>query len=252
MRSVRTAVAIVVAGALAAPAVAVFPLAVSTSRFLDIAGFSGRWFASAAEPFWLKSIELSIVLGIGAATAACVIAVPAAYAAATGGSARTTKCLDGLAVATLVMPVIALAVGYFRMFGESDARVLFLADTTLCFAMPYLSLRMASARLSDAQLQAAELLGATRLGAMFAIWIPNLWRPLALGWVLAFLTSWDETVLSVFVAAPGTTTLARAIWETMQRERDLTAAAINALSAPLLSTLLVVLLGVPSSRGSAR
>lgn len=240
---------IVLAGLLVAPAFTVVLLSFSHSSFFD-AGFgtpSLRWYAAAFSPRWLESIALSAGLALTTALVTTAVAIPAAFVAT-----RTTrhngwvKALDLLVLATILVPPISLAVGYFRLFGEGNFPALWLSHLVLGLAFPYFSLRMGSQSVSTSLVDAAQLLGASPTKAMIAIWLPSIRRHALLGFVLAFLTSWDETVLSIFITDPATLTLPKAIWEAMSRERDLTAAAINTVVAPCLSLLVVWLHAEPS------
>ncbi len=105
------------------PALVVFPLAVSDSRFFEVTGFSTRWFASARSSFWISAAVLSLLLAASAATVATLTAATAVYYGSTTGRRNGSTILDVLAVTTLLVPPISLAVGYFRIVGESGAGV---------------------------------------------------------------------------------------------------------------------------------
>ena len=244
MTRTRTLIASLLVTILSLPALIVFPLAFSNSRFVDISGFSLRWFYNATTPFWRDATLLSITLAASTATLASCAAITAAYYGSLSAKTERLYLLDLTASAILLIPPISLAVGYFRIFGESSLWVLLLGHATLGFAFPYLALRAGARHLDGSIIQAAALLGGSPIIILLHIWLPTLWRPLAAGWMLAFLSSWDETVLSVFAVDHRTVTLPRAIWETMLRERDLTAAAINAVVAPVFSIISMSLLGL--------
>jgi putative spermidine/putrescine transport system permease protein len=242
MKTFRAIFAIVIVLGLACPAFLILPLSVSSSRFLgsSIGSLSSRWFVEAASGYWLQAMALSIGLGALSATLATLAAIPAAYFRMHETNRKSLAALlDAGALATLLVPSISLAVGYFRVFGEGGLAPLVLGHITLGFAFPYLSLRLGARNIDPAILDAAKLLGASTAVAMVRVWLPAVSRHLFLGFLLAFLTSWDETVMSIFLTDPQTITLPKAVWETMQRERDMTAAAINVVTAPLLSLLIL-------------
>lgn len=249
---VRVAAAALLAALLAVPAVIVYPLAVSSSRFFEpqLTAMSARWFESALAPYWLNSTLLSLVIALGAAAAAAALAAPAAFYRFRWKGAAAGWLIDIGAAAALLVPAISLAAGYFRVFGEGDLLSLVMAHTLLAFPFPYFSLRGGLASLDADVADAAVLLGASDWDTMLRVLLPSLKRFIFLGLVLAFLVSWDETVLSVFITTPDTVTLPKAVWENMQRERDLTPAAINTIVAPLLS-LAILKLFLSSLKGRA-
>src|SRR5439155_22955965 len=102
MKTVRLTIVLTSAIALIGPALLVFPLSVSSSRFMDISGLSLRWFASAMSPFWLNAVLLSVGLAIAAATLASLAAIPAAYFVSVRGRTIATALLDLAAVGTLL------------------------------------------------------------------------------------------------------------------------------------------------------
>jgi len=234
---------------MAGPAIVVYRLAVSSSHFLD-AGTTGpisfHWFANAATPYWINATVTSLLLGLAVTCAAVLLAVPTAFYhfRAGGWSSRVT---DLLATTILLIPPISLAVGYYRSFGEGSVLTLLLGHILLAFPFPYFSLRVGLQSMSSDVADAAGLLGASESHIMLRILLPAVRSYLLLGALLAFLTSWDETVLSIFLTRPEFMTLPKAVWETMQRERDLTSAAINAILAPLFA-ISVVQLFIRSSR----
>jgi len=239
----RILAAVLLSIVMAAPAIVVYRLAFSSSHFLDVrtGPINFQWFVAATTPYWLNATITSVLLALGVTSAAIFIAVPAAFYHFRWPGALSSRAIDLAATAILLIPPISLAVGYFRSFGDVSILPLVLGHVLLAFPFPYFSLRVGLASVPSDVSDAAGLLGASDFDIMLRVLLPTLRSYLLLGALLAFLTSWDETVLSVFLTRPDLVTLPKAVWETMQRERNLTAAAINAIVAPLFAISIVQL-----------
>jgi putative spermidine/putrescine transport system permease protein len=250
----RTGTAGALALVIAAPALSVFLLAFSSTNFLtlDIGLPSFQWFVRATGGNWPLAISTSIVLATFAALVASICGSLAATYRVYGGDKLLGEVLDVAVLAVFVMPPISLAVGFFRLFGEGSVGALFLGHCVLALPFPYLIVSVGLRSVGPEILQAAQLTGATDLEILRRVLLPSVKRFLWLGLALAFLSSWDETVLAVFLTRPGTVTLPKEIWESMQRERDLTAAAINVITSPILAAFIVRLfLAVPTIKNAA-
>jgi putative spermidine/putrescine transport system permease protein len=240
-RRIQTGAAGALGLLITAPALTVFVLAFSSSNFLtlDIGMPSLRWFVTATSGNWPGAISTSIVLAALSAIVAGVCGSLAAAYRVYGGDRTLGAALDLAVLAVFIMPPISLAVGYFRLFGEGSVGALLLGHSVLALPFPYLIVSVGLRSVGPEILQAAQLTGASDLEIIRRILLPAVKRFCWMGLVLAFLSSWDETVLAVFLTHPGTVTLPKAIWESMQRERDLTSAAINAITSPILAACIV-------------
>ena len=100
--------------------------------------------------------------------------------------------------------------------------------------------------------QAAEGLGASRLSTLFRITLPLLRPSLVSAGLLAFLSSFDELVVALFLAGPNMT-LPKKMFDNIMMEIDPTIAAVSVMQI-LLVTLVMILIGRfgRGLRGSAR
>ena len=242
----RFIVALFVTILIASPAFVVYPLAFSSSRFLAIGGsrFSFQWFTEALTSKWISGLITSTVLALATSFTAVAIGAPAAFYRLKVGFSIPVALIESGAVVLLLVPPISLAVGYFRAYGEASVFPLFLGHVALAFPYAYFSLLAGFRSIGPQVIDAAELLGSGNWATLARVLMPAARRSLVLGLTLAFLISWDESVLSVFNTLPGVSTLPKLTWESMQRDRDLTAAAVNAVLGPILLVLLLKLVRV--------
>ncbi|GLU31612.1 ABC transporter permease [Trinickia caryophylli] len=220
-----------------APLVVVIAVSFTGKGFISLptGGFSLRWFRALrhADDF-LSAFWLSMKLGAVAATVATALAVPAALALTryrfTGRSALTSFFLS-----PLMIPYVVLGVAFLRFFTLAGLTGSFfwLMLTHVVVVMPYaLRLVLAAATGLDRDGErAARSLGAHRFTAFRRIVLPMLLPGVAGGWILAFIQSFDELTMTIFVATPGTTTLPVAMYNAIAQNID-----------PLVTSLSTVLI----------
>jgi putative spermidine/putrescine transport system permease protein len=86
--------------------------------------------------------------------------------------------------------------------------------------------------------QAALSLGATPAGAFFQVTLPLIRPGVLAGALFAFVTSFDELVVALFLSGSGAVTLPRRMWDDLLYQIDPTIAAVSTLTI-LLSVILM-------------
>ncbi len=209
-------------------------------------GFSLRWFASAAANDRVQDAALrSLVLAVCAALIATVAATMAAIAT------TRTRPYPGLTFKyafinqPLMVPEIVTAVALLIVFsrvkvwtGYSGLGYLIAAHAAFCIPFAYLPIR---ARLESMDLtleQAAADLYATPWKAFRFITLPLLRPGIIAGFMLAFVISLDDVVITEFVKSGGQDTLPTYMLGQLRRE---TTPEINAIATVflLISVVLV-------------
>jgi ABC-type spermidine/putrescine transport system permease subunit II len=217
------------------PILMIFPFAFNSAQYLSFPpqGFSLQWFAGFfQEPSWvnatLKSLQIALVTTIlsvfcGTLAAFAIVRKKMRY-----GSAISIFLLF-----PMIGPHITFAIGVFGIFSRLN-----LAGTTIglvlahsAIAVPFVYINVAS-RLStfDASLEkAAQSLGASQLECFFRITAPIIAPAIIAGGVFAFIISWDEFIVTYFVADTNTQTLPLRFFSGIQYGVDVTAAAAAVL-----------------------
>ncbi|KJF65744.1 ABC transporter permease [Rhizobium nepotum 39/7] len=201
-----------------APLVVIILVSFSDKGYISMPfdGASLRWYeAMLAAPELMNAFWLSIWLGLGAATLATAVAVPAAIAIARYRFIGR-EALTALLLSPLMVPHVVLGVAFLRFFSTMGWTGSFIALVLVhaLIVVPY-SLRLTLAAVigmdRDAEL-AARSLGASRWISFRRILFPLILPGVVGGWVLAFIQSFDEVTMTVFIATPGTTTLPVALY----------------------------------------
>ena len=173
--------------------------------------FSLRWFRAIFEhPDFVASFVNSLWLATLAATLSVALSVPAALAidryAFPGRDA-----LNALFLSPLIIPHLVLGVAFLRLFALIGGTGSFgwLVASHVVIVTPYvLRLVMASfTGLDRSAEQAAMTLGASHWTVFRRVTAPMILPGITGGWLLAFINSFDEVTMTIFVTSPSTITL---------------------------------------------
>jgi len=218
---------------LIAPILIIFMVSFTPGQMLQFPppGFSLRWYAAYfSDPLWMKATRLSFFVASLTAIAALIIGFAISIALVRYRFAGKTA-LRMLVMSPLILPKIIIAVGlYFlyvrlRILGTVGA----LVAAHCIIAVPYVVMIVSASLYGfDRRLEwAARSLGASPLKAVWLITLPNL-RPAILGGGLfAFVASFDDIILSLFLTRLTEPTLPRQIWVNVQQTIDPTIAAVS-------------------------
>ncbi|HLU03092.1 MAG TPA: ABC transporter permease [Advenella sp.] len=188
------------------PVFIVIPMSFSESSSLQFPpqGLSLRWYAQVfADPGWLAAIKTSSILAVLSSTLALMLGSLGAYGL-TRGTFKGRDLLQSNFIAPLIIPSVILAVALYMALSAAGLLGSFfgllLAHTLL--GVPYVVLIMSVAiRSFDERIeQVAFTLGASWTAMFTRILLPNLMPSAAAAWIFAFVTSFDEVVITNFVA----------------------------------------------------
>ena len=230
-----------------APLVIVCVVAFTPENTLSIptTHLSLRWFKAVfAHSDFVQSFKNSLYLALLSATLATVIAVPAGLAIARHSFAGR-DAHNGLFLSPLIIPHLVLGVALLRTFSLIGATGSFvwLALAHVVIITPYaLRLVLASVAGSDRSAEQAALsLGASQATVFRRITLPMILPGVTGGWLLAFINSFDEVTMSIFVTAPSTVTLPVRMYMYATESIDPLMAAVSALMVAVTAVAMLVL-----------
>ncbi|MEO3475282.1 ABC transporter permease subunit [Roseomonas sp. CAU 1739] len=240
------AYAATVVAVLVLPILALVPMAFTSSDFMSFPppGFSLRWFQEyAASPVWTAATVRSF--GIGAATA-CVTMVLATFAAfglSRSGSRLTTAAFL-LFMTPLVIPSIVVAVALFQLFAMVGliATDLGIMIGHVVHAMPIaFVIVLATLKSHDWRLdQAAATLGASRPRVFRRVTMPLIRGGLVAGLIFAFLSSFEELTVALFIGGGLRTTLPKQMWDDVILQVSPLLVAASVVVIVVVTTLFIV------------
>jgi putative spermidine/putrescine transport system permease protein len=207
--------------------------------------FSIRWFKAVfSHPDFVSSFRNSVWLALWAASIATAIAVFAAMAL-TRYAFPGRDALNGLFLSPLIIPHLVLGVALLRLFSlvGGTGSFLWLVLAHVVIVTPY-ALRLVIAALvgfDRGTEQAALSLGASQATVFRRITLPMILPGVTGGWLLAFITSFDEVTMSIFVTAPSTVTLPVRMYIYATESIDPLMAAVSALMIGLTAVVMLLL-----------
>ena len=215
------------------PVAVVFLVSFEANSFLAFPPqeLSLRWYAAlVANRHFVEGFRVSLTLGLLAAVAASVLGVPAALAIARrrfpGRDALTTFFILPLMVPSIVLGLaLLLLMAPLRLTATYPG----LLAAHLVVTLPYVIRTVATSllTLSPEYEGAAMTLGATPWQVFRRITLPLIQPGVIAGAALAFLVSFDEVVISLFLVGPRLTTLPVEVFRYVQDRADPQAAALS-------------------------
>ncbi|MBA4697510.1 MAG: ABC transporter permease subunit [Legionella sp.] len=180
---------------------------VNSSRFsLQWQGFSTRWYWELIEDraLWEALIH-SIVLGVLAALIATGLSVLASVRIFLF-KRKQWQCLHTGSLLLIIIPDLVMGVALLLFFhlGQLPLGFCSLLIAHITFCIPFVVITL-NARLEmlDANIYYSALdLGATHLQALRKVFLPLLWPAILSAGLLAFTLSFDDVIVSYFVAGP--------------------------------------------------
>ncbi|MDB6089218.1 MAG: spermidine/putrescine transporter permease [Gammaproteobacteria bacterium] len=194
---------------------------------------------------------LSIRIALISATGAVILGTLTGVALARFGPFRGRTLLTGMTTAPIVMPEVITGLSLLLMFVSleqligwpkgSGAVTITLAHITFCMAYVTVVVQSRLVGFDESLEEAAMDLGARPVKVFFRVTLPLIVPAILSGWLLAFTLSWDDLVITQFVAGPGSSTLPMVIFS---KVRLGVSPDVNALATIMVT---VVALGIAAS-----
>jgi putative spermidine/putrescine transport system permease protein len=226
------------------PVLVIVPLSFSAGSFLTfpLPGFSLRWYAELASSGpWQLSFRNSMVVAI----ATTVLATTLGTLAAMGLShARFPgkPVVMALLISPMVVPLVIVGVGvyfFYAPLGLTGSLLgLTLAHTVLAVPFVVITVSATLAGFDHNLTRAAASLGAPPLTTFRRVVLPTISPGVVSGAIFAFVTSFDEIVIALFLTGPGERTIPRQMFVGIRENLSPAIAA----AATLLILLSVVMM----------
>lgn len=230
------------------PILIVVPMSFSSAKSLEFPppGLSLRWYeAFFTTEVWQKAGINSLILATTSSTIALVLGTLAAYGLLRG-RVPGRRLLDSNFMAPMILPSIITAVALFIFFAKTGLHGTFfgliMAHTILVIPYVVLIMQVAIKSFDERIEQVAMTLGASKTRVLLQIVLPNLVPSAVAAWIFAFVISFDEVVVTLFVAGTYLTIPKRMFNELiMQINPTITAVATLLIAFNLLALGLLYL-----------
>jgi putative spermidine/putrescine transport system permease protein len=229
------------------PVLAIVPLSFSSSTFLvyPIPGWSLRWYQNLiASTEWRMAAKNSFIVAPSATVVATVLGTLAAIGL-TKANFRGKALLMAILISPMIVPVVVVGVGMYLFFAP-----LGLANTYIGLILAHASLGVpfvvttvaATLQGFNYNLVRASLsLGANPVKTFFRITLPVIAPGVISGALFAFATSFDEVVVTLFLAGADQTTLPRQMFTGIRENISPTIAALATILILFSTSLLLAL-----------
>ncbi|MGC3873545.1 ABC transporter permease [Halomonas sp. GXIMD04776] len=218
----------------------------------DPAGYSLRWyedfFTSSA---WLNAIKNSFIVGIASTLLATILGTIAAL----GLSSRympARGAIMALLISPMIVPLIISAAAMFFFFSKINLAQTYLgvilAHTVLGIPFVVITVTATLSSFDTTLIRAAHSLGANPTRTFFKVVLPLVTPGVVSGALFAFITSFDEVVVVLFIAGPEQRTMPIQMWSGIREQISPTILAVATLLV-LLSMLLLATLELLRRRG---
>ena len=235
------------------PSLVVIPMSFSASQYLEFPPkeWSLRWYENYFFSWkvengfndWMAATWTSIKVAILTIFVAVPIGTMAAYGLV-NSSARISKILFPIFISPMMVPIILVAIGLFYFFVQFKlvGSILGLVIGHSLVALPLVLIIVFSAlkNYDMNQEKVARSLGAGRFRAFREITLPQIKFSIISASLIAFLTSFDEIIISLFVAGGDNSTITRSMFLALRDQIDPTIAAISTILIIISSGLLII------------
>jgi len=230
---------------LMAPLVVVFPISFSSSAYLQFPppGWSMQWYrAYIDDPVWIDATIRSLKVAAATTVLSTVLGTLLAFSIVRGRY-WGKSFVNQLSLLPLIVPVIVYSIAVYGLFAQlrliGDWYAIVLGHTV--HAIPFVLIVVGAAlRTYDVNYELAAMsLGASRWTAVRRITLPQIRPALVSAMFLAFISSFDELVVAMFLGGSNMT-LPKKMFDNIVNAIDPTIAAVSVLQIVLVTAVLAV------------
>lgn len=231
---------------LIAPLPIIVLVSFSSAQYLSFppTGLSLQWYARfLGSSEWLQSIWISLQVAFFSGILTVVLATMAAIPMVRSENFSQKSLVYAIILAPMIVPVIITAIGLYFVFAQvglsGTVLAIVIGHTIVVMPIAFVVLSSTLQGLDPRLEKAAISLGASPWTAFRMVTLPLLVPGLLTAGLFAFLTSFDELIIPLFLGGAQTQTLAVRIWNSVVMEVEPT---ISAVSVFLIGLTIIVML----------
>jgi putative spermidine/putrescine transport system permease protein len=229
------------------PILVIVPMSFGKAQYFEIPprDFSLKWYIHFfSDRYWRSAMFLSLQVAFMTMLLSTVLGTLASFGLVRGRF-WGKDMLNAVVISPLVIPHIITALAAYFFFARhhliGSRFALVMAHTIL--ATPFVILTTAAALKGfDLTIERAAMgLGANRIQTFFRVTLPVIRPAVVSGAILAFITSFDELIIAIFISGTSAVTLPKQMWDGMMREIDPTVTAVSCLLIGVTVVLIVLI-----------
>jgi putative spermidine/putrescine transport system permease protein len=209
-----------------APIIAIIPLSFNGAGYLSypLRGVSWQWYGAVFAPTpWMPALWNSVTIGAATTLLATTIGTSAAYGLAYA-QFPGKRLITVLLISPLVVPIVITALAVYLAFASVGLAQSFpglvLAHTVLAIPFVVITVSATLHGFDRNMVRAATSLGAGPLTAFRTVTLPLTAPGVLAGSVFAFVTSFDDVVVALFLAGPAQFTVPRRMFNALRDKLD--------------------------------
>jgi len=227
------------------PIFIVIPISFSSSLYLEFPpkGFSLQWYRKFFNSYeWTSSLFISIQVAVATTILATILGTLASFSFVRG-KFKGKEALYPFMLSPMVIPIIIFAIACYFFFSKlhliGTKTGLIAAHTIL--AVPFVMINVsATLKGFDVNLEKAALnLGANHIQAFLHVTFPLIRPGIVAGALFAFITSFDEIVIAMFISGTSAVTLPKRMLEGIRSEINPTISAVSSIE--IIAVIIILL-----------
>ena len=212
---------------------------------LDPAAYSTRWYTEIFTDLkWTLAIQNSFIIGLASAIVATILGTIAAVGLASPVM-PFKRLITALLISPMIVPLIIIAAGMFFFYTRFNLvgtyAGLIIAHAALGVPFVIITVTATLAGFDQSLYNAAVGMGASPTRAFWDITVPLIRPGVISGGLFAFVTSFDEVVVVLFLAGPEQRTIPRQMFSGLREQINPTILAVATLLILLSVALLITL-----------
>ncbi len=229
------------------PIIVIMPLSFNSEPYFTypMPGFSLRWYEEFFNsPQWLLGLRNSIIVGFFATLLATCLGTLAALGLNRAEYPGKSSVL-AILISPIVVPIVITAAGMFYFYAKlgltGTITGLVFAHATIGVPFVVITVSATLAGFDYNLIRAGASLGAGPVRVFFKVTLPLILPGVISGALFAFITSWDELVIAIFLATTEEHTLPRRMWSGI---RELLSPTIMAVATMLILTSVLLMVAM--------
>ena len=217
-----------------------------------IKGFTIDWYIMAlTSKAFMSSLQLSLIIGVVATLIALIVGIPSAYVLSRDHF-KGKKFLNAFFLSPTLIPGIVVGYSIFQMI-VVNLRLPIIPGLIIghfLISVPYV-IRVVGSSMEQVDVsieEAAWTLGCTKKRAFVTVLLPNIASGIFAAFMLAFVNSFNNVPVSMFLSGPGVTMLPTTLLSYMEFNYD---PSVSALSVILMFVTIGVMIVIEKSTGLA-
>jgi putative spermidine/putrescine transport system permease protein len=227
------------------PIFAIIPISFTSDTMLSypMPGLSFRWFIEFFNSvMWTLSMKNSFIIAFATTFLATGLGTIAALGL-TMTDFPFKGVITGIMIMPMVVPIVISAVGiyfFYAWIGLTSTYIgMILAHTALATPFVVITVTATLQGFNRNQIRAGSSLGASPAAVFFKITLPQILPGVISGALFAFVTSFDEVIVALFIAGSEQYTLPRQMFAGIREKYNPTIAAVATMMIVVSVFLLV-------------